>query len=283
MTTVLLHLHDQVSAAAERIHQASSFSPKVGIILGTGLGHFVDHVEVRVEIPYDQIPHFPRSTAMGHQGRLVIGSANSVPLLVMQGRCHLYEGYSPQQITLPVRVMRELGVELLIVSNASGGLNPQFRSGDIMLIDDHINLMFDNPLFGVNDDRLGPRFPDMSSPYDPGLIELAMASARRHGFTAHRGVYAALSGPCYETRAEYRLLRKLGADVVGMSTVPEVIVAVHAGMRVMALSAVTNLCRPDQLDKTSGEEVVQTAQDAAPKMRDLVLGALANVSETSAP
>ncbi len=264
----------KIAAAADFIQRQWSTSPRAGIILGSGLGNFAAQVQSAVVIPYQEIPHFPASTALGHKGQLVCGSVAGVPVLTMQGRFHVYEGHGIENCTLPVQVMKRLGAQLLIASNASGGLNPLYDSGDIMVIDDHINLMFQNPLIGVNDDELGPRFPDMSAPYDRQLIEQAIQIARRHDFTAHRGVYAALTGPNYETRAEYRYLRQIGADVVGMSTVPEVIVAVHAGMRVLALSAVTNVCRPDTLGDTSGAEVVQAAELAEPKMTQIVLGIL---------
>ncbi|HEY6563452.1 MAG TPA: purine-nucleoside phosphorylase [Pirellulaceae bacterium] len=260
----------QVSDAAEHVRSVCARTPRVGLILGTGLGGFVDQIAVESALEYGDIPHFPRSTAMGHSGRWIHGTVGSVPLVAMQGRFHLYEGYSPWQITLPIRVMRELGATVLLVTNASGGLNPLYRSGDLMLMDDHINLMFANPLVGPNDDRWGPRFPDMSRPYDPALIERALAIARRRDILIHRGVYAALRGPTYETRAEYRMLRTLGADVVGMSTVPEVLVAVHAGMRVLGISVVTNICRPDQLAPTHGDEVIAAARGAATRLESLV-------------
>ena len=263
-------LANLIRDAAHFIGSRWSEKPQVGIILGTGLGNLADHLDIQSEIPYEKIPNFPVSTAIGHRGQLVCGELCSVPVIAMQGRFHLYEGYSPQQATLPVRVMRELGAELLIISNASGGLNPAFASGDVMMIDDQINLMFRNPLIGPNDDDLGPRFPDMSTPYDPALVDLTLEAARRQGIPCHRGIYAALSGPTYETRAEYRMVRRLGADVVGMSTVPETIVAAHAGMKVLGLSAVTNLCRPDRLESTSGHEVKAAAEVAEPRMRRLV-------------
>jgi purine-nucleoside phosphorylase len=271
----MLQLTGQIEDAARAIREHWTREPRVGIILGTGLGNFAEQIEHEAVIAYDKIPHFPRSTAIGHKGQLVCGQVAGVPVVTMEGRFHLYEGYPLKQVTLPVRVMKALGIELLIVSNASGGMNPHFTAGDIMVIEDHINLMGDNPLIGINDDRLGPRFPDMSCPYDPDLIDRALAIARRADFLAHRGVYIALSGPNYETRAEYRMLRRLGGDVVGMSTVPEVIVAVHAGLRVLALSAVTNVCLPDALGKTDGAAVVDAAQIAEPKMRKIVLGILA--------
>jgi purine-nucleoside phosphorylase len=266
----MLELAEQIDAVKRFIASRWSLSPKAGIILGTGLGGFAQQISIDVEIPYGEIPHLPQSTAIGHKGQLICGCIGDNPVIAMQGRFHLYEGYSPTLATLPVRVMRQLGAELLIVSNASGGLNPAYASGDIMLIDDQMNLMFRNPLIGINDDQLGPRFPDMCRPYDVGLIESAMEASRQFGFTCHRGVYAALSGPTYETRAEYRMLRRLGADVVGMSTVPETLVAVHAGMRILGLSAVTNLCRPDKLEATDGYEVKAAAETAEPKMRQIV-------------
>lgn len=266
----MFDLAAQIRSAAGVILQRISFTPRVGIILGTGLGKFVEEIDDRTKIPYAVIPHFPNSTAIGHRGQLVCGKLDSVPVVAMQGRYHLYEGNSARTVTLPVRVMKELGCELLIVSNASGGMNPAFDSGDVMVIEDHINLMWCNPLTGINDDQLGPRFPDMCEPYDGDLIRRAITAGRDHGFTCHQGVYAALSGPTYETRAEYRMLRRLGADVVGMSTVPETIVAVHAGLRVLGLSAVTNLCRPDTLESTTGHEVIAAAEQAEPKMRQIV-------------
>lgn len=247
-------------------------------MLGSGLGNFASQVADPVQIPYEEIPHFPASSkVIGHHGQLVCGTIDDVPVMTMQGRFHLYEGHSAALATLPIRVMKQMGVELLFVSNASGGLNPGYKSGEIMIIEDHINLMFANPLFGVNDDRLGDRFPDMSSPYDPGLVENAAQIARQNGFVAHRGVYAALLGPTYETRAEYRLLRQLGADVAGMSTVPEVITGVHAKLRILALSVVTNVCQPDTLGETDGQEVVDAAAAAEPNLTTIVRGILSRL------
>jgi purine-nucleoside phosphorylase len=267
----MLDLAPKIAAATTAIRAAWPVSPKVGIILGTGLGELAQQIEVQAVLGYDAVPHFPMSTAMGHKGQLVCGLLAGVNVVTMEGRFHAYEGYSLQEITLPVRVMKALGVEVLIVSNASGGLNPNYASGDIMVVDDHINLLGDNPLIGVNDDALGPRFPDMSCPYDPRLADQAMAIARRENFAAHRGIYVALRGPNFETRAEYRLLRRIGGDAVGMSTVPEVIVAVHAGLRVLALSTVTNICRPDALGKAKGEDIVAAAAAAEPKVRKIVM------------
>lgn len=267
-------LANQVEAACQSIRKQWGTVPQVGIVLGSGLGNFVDNIKRDVSLPYADIPHFPKSTAIGHAGTLVCGHVGATPVVAMQGRFHLYEGYSPQQATLPIRVMRELGIELLVLSNAAGGLNPQYKLGDVMLIDDQINLMFRNPLTGINDDNLGPRFPDMCQPYDRIWLDRAEKIARNHDIKVHRGVYAALSGPTYETRAEYRMLRTLGADVVGMSTVPETIVAVHEGIPTLALSVVTNVCQPDSLGETDGEKVVATANEAQPKMEKIVLRVL---------
>jgi purine-nucleoside phosphorylase len=265
-------LFGQIQAAVGAIRAHWDQTPRAGIILGTGLGGLVAQISDPVVLEYEQIPHFPRSTALSHAGRLVCGQLNGLPVVAMEGRFHLYEGYSLKQITLPVRVMHALGASLLLVSNASGGMNPYYRCGDLMVIDDHINLMGDNPLIGINDDRLGPRFPDMCQPYDQGLIEDAIRIARRQDMTLHRGVFVAVAGPNLETRAEYRFLRMIGADAVGMSTVPEVIVAVHCGMRVLGLSIITDLCFPDSLQPANVSEIIATANAAEPKLRALVLG-----------
>jgi purine-nucleoside phosphorylase len=246
----------------------------VGLILGSGLGGAAAAIADAVTIPYDAIPHFARSTATSHAGQLVCGKLEGVPVVVMEGRMHAYEGYPLAQITFPVRVLARLGASLLVVTNACGGLNPFYRTGDIMVIDDHINLMNDNPLVGINDDRLGPRFPDMSAPYTPELIDLALETSRLGNFAAHRGVYVAVTGPNLETRAEYRFLRGIGADVVGMSTVPEVIVAVHAGLRVLGLSVVTDMCLPDALEPAVVEKILAVARSAEPKLRSIVAAAV---------
>jgi purine-nucleoside phosphorylase len=265
----------QIREATEAIRRHCALRPHAGIILGTGLGGLAGEIETEATLPYESIPHFPRSTAIGHAGQLVCGRLRGVPVVAMEGRFHAYEGYSFRQITFPVRVMKALGAELLIVSNACGGMNPQYRAGDIMVIEDHINLLAGNPLVGVNDDDLGPRFPDMSAPYDRTLIERALEIARRENFAAHKGVYVAVTGPNLETRAEYRFLRGIGADVVGMSTVPEVIVAVHAGMRSLGLSIVTDLCLPDCLKPAEIQEILAIAASAEPKLRAIVVGILA--------
>lgn len=270
----MLDQHDKITEATAFIRERWSRAPKVAIILGSGLGGISGALAEAVTIPYDEIPHFARSTAHGHAGQLVCGLLEGVPVVVMEGRMHAYEGYPLQQITFPVRVMKRLGADLLVVTNACGGLNPQYRTGDLMVIEDHINLLGDNPLIGINDERLGPRFPDMSAPYTPELIDQALAVARREDFTAHRGVYVAVTGPNLETRAEYRFLRVIGADVVGMSTVPEVLVAVHSSMRVLGISVITDMCLPDALEVATVEHILAAARSAEPKLRAIVLAAV---------
>jgi len=265
----------QVQEASQAIRQKWAGKPEVGVILGTGLGSLAGQIQTEATIDYESIPHFPKSTTVGHAGQLVCGQLQGVIVVAMEGRFHAYEGYSYQQITFPVRVMKALGAGLLIVSNACGGMNPQYRHGDIVVIEDHINLMNGNPLIGLNDEALGPRFPDMSAPYDPVLIDRALEIARRENFVAHKGVYVAVTGPNLETRAEYRFLRAIGADVVGMSTVPEVIAAVQSGMRVLGLSIVTDMCLPDALKPANIAEILAVAAEAEPKLRKIVLGILA--------
>jgi purine-nucleoside phosphorylase len=272
----MLHQIQKIAEASAFIKSRWPHTPHAGIILGTGLGNLAASIEQPVNIPYQEIPHFPSSTAIGHKGQLVCGILAGLPVVAMQGRFHFYEGYPQWRITLPVRVMKSLGANLLIASNASGGLNPLYRSGDVMVLDDHINLMWGNPLIGVNEDSLGERFPDMSQPYDRQLIDRALEIARRENFVCHRGTYIAVAGPNYETRAELRFLRKIGGDVVGMSTVPEAIVGVHSKMRVLAISTVTNECRPDDSNPkpTTGEEVVEIGKTAEHKVRAIVMGVL---------
>jgi purine-nucleoside phosphorylase len=271
----MLHLYDQIQEAVAAIRSRWPGKAHAGIILGTGLGALAREIETEATIPYSDIPHFPKSTAISHAGQLVCGRLAGVPVVAMEGRVHSYEAYPFQQITFPVRVMKYLGADLLIVSNACGGMNPQYKVGDVMVIDDHINLLAGNPLIGVNDDRLGPRFPDMSRCYTPELVDRALEVARKENFVAHRGVFVAVSGPNLETRAEYRFLRNIGADCVGMSTVPECIVAVHGGMRVLGLSAITDICFPDTLKPVEIQEILHAASIAEPKLRKLVLGVLA--------
>jgi purine-nucleoside phosphorylase len=273
-------LYDKVQAAAAHIKKAWPSIPHAGIILGTGLGSLVTQIKEEGSLEYEAIPHFPRSTAISHRGRLVCGQLAGLPVMAMEGRFHMYEGYPLDQITLPVRVMKALGAKLLVVSNACGGMNPYYRAGDIMLIDDHINLLGANPLIGINDDRLGPRFPDMCEPYDHKLIDRALTVARRENIVAHRGVFVAVPGPNLETRAEYRFLRMIGADVVGMSTVPEVIVAVHCGLKTIGFSIVTDMCLPDCLEPADVAKIIATANAAEPNLTKLVLGVLAG--ETAA-
>jgi purine-nucleoside phosphorylase len=269
------HLGPQITEAADYIRSRWPGQPRCGIILGSGLGSVGEAIKLEEAIDYGDVPHFLKSTAVGHRGRLLCGNLNSVPVIAMQGRFHCYEGYSAERATFPVRLMNALGIELLIVSNAAGGLNPNFACGDVMVIDDHINLLNRNPLVGVNDDTLGPRFPDMGAPYDRRLGDRALAIARKNDFVCHRGVYAAMLGPTYETRAEIRMLRYFCADAVGMSTVPEAIVAVHAGLKVLGLSTITNICSPDKQVTTSGHEVIATAETARGNLLAIVTGIVA--------
>ena len=271
----MLDLFDKINESVAFIRKQWTETAKVGIVLGTGLGPLVEKIDIQASIDYGDIPNFPKSTALSHKGRLVCGTLNGLPVVAMEGRLHMYEGYPLKEITLPIRVMKELGADLLVCSNAVGGLNPYYRKGDIMVIDDQINLMGDNPLIGINDDRLGPRFPDMCEPYSSELIERALRIARANDIVAHKGVLVAVAGPNLETRAEYRFLRTIGADVVGMSTIPEVIVAVHAGMRVVGFSVVTDLCFPDALEPADVNEIVRVANETEPKLSALVMGVLA--------
>ncbi|TWU25598.1 purine-nucleoside phosphorylase [Bythopirellula polymerisocia] len=268
---------NQSAAAAAAVRERWDSTPSVGIILGSGLGGLADKIVVEQTFDYAEIPHFPRTTALGHKGRLICGRLADVPVVAFQGRFHLYEGYTAQQAAQPARLSRALGADTLIVSNAAGGVNPRYAVGDVMVIDDQINFLFDNPLIGVNDDKLGPRFPDMSSPYDRDLMEIAAEAARRNNFVLHRGVYLAMLGPTYETRAEYRLARHLGADAVGMSTVPEVIAARHADMRVLGLSTITNVGSPDAPSGTSGHDVINAAQSATHKLTEIVQSVVASL------
>jgi purine-nucleoside phosphorylase len=262
------------------IRSRCAVQPRVGIILGTGLGQLTSRIRDPEVVPYSEIPHFVPATVETHEGRLLFGELEGQFVVAMQGRLHRYEGYSLQQVVYPVRVMRALGVEMLVVSNASGGMNPLWNPGDLVLISDHINLLGENPLIGPNDDDLGPRFPDMSAAYDPELQRLTEEVALERRIPLRRGVYVAVTGPNLETPAEYRMLRAMGADVVGMSTVPEVIAAVHAGMRVLAISIVTDACLPDALEPASVEQIIATARGAEPKLTELVGGVLARVGYT---
>lgn len=244
--------------------------PEFAIILGTGLGALARGIEKSAVLPYESIPHFAKSTVASHKGELILGTLEGRSVVAMEGRLHFYEGYTMDQITFPVRVMRALGAKALVVSNACGGLNPSYAKGDLMLIDDHLNLMGVNPLVGPNDESLGPRFPDMCRPYDREYLGLAESIASDERMAVRRGVYAALTGPCLETRAEYRMLRAMGADAVGMSTVPEVVVGVHAGLRILGVSIVTDLCIPETLEPVNVEQIIAVAVSAEPRLATLL-------------
>ena len=263
-------LRKHIDEAVQAVRSECGLAPEVGVILGTGLNNLTERMEIEARISYEKLPHFAVSTVETHAGELLLGRLGGRPIVAMSGRFHRYEGYDLKQVTFPVRAMRALGAEVLVAFNAAGGLNPLFRAGDLMVIEDHINFMGDNPLIGLNDDALGPRFPDMSEPYARELIELAETVALEKGIKLQRGVYLACPGPCLETRAEYRMMRGVGADVVGMSTVPEVIVAVHGGMRVLAFSVVTDECFPDALEPVQIEKIIATASAAEPKLTQIV-------------
>lgn len=269
--TAMTGLYEQIQEAVEAIRKRWPHGkPRAGIILGTGLGGLEAEIRKEAVIPYRDLPHFLESTAPSHTGQLLCGEFSGQSVVVMEGRFHAYEGYPLQRITFPVRVMKALGCDFLLASNACGGLNPQYRRSDLMLIEDHINLMGDNPLVGKNDDRLGPRFPDMCFAYDRELLAIAEEVARQERIRCHKGVYAAVLGPNLETRAEYRMLRNLGADVVGMSTVPEVIVGVHSGLRCFGISVITDMCLPDALQPVSLEEILAAAKEAEEPLRRFV-------------
>jgi purine-nucleoside phosphorylase len=263
-----MSLKGRIDEAVKAI--AVGAAPEFAIILGTGLGGLAEAIQVEKKIPYEYVPHFAKSTVASHKGDLVVGTLEGRRVVAMEGRFHAYEGYTMDQITFPVRVMRAMGAKALVVSNACGGLNPSYGKGDLMLIDDHINLMNANPLVGPNDELLGPRFPDMCRPYDPEFLALAEKIAVEEKIPARRGVYVALTGPCLETRAEYRYLRTIGADVVGMSTVPEVIVGVHGGFRILGVSIVTDVCIPETLTPVDIKEIIHTANEAEPRMTRLL-------------
>ena len=271
------HVLERIEAAAAVIRERINGSPDVAIVLGTGLGQLAARIKSPTVIDYPEIPGFPLSTVESHSGRLLSGRLAGRPVLAMQGRFHRYEGYSLQQATFPVRVLRQLGARTLIVSNACGGMHPDWKAGDLMLIADHINLLGDNPLVGPNDDRLGPRFPDCSKLYDADLRAIARQVATEQGMVLREGVYVAVAGPNLETRAEYRLLRALGADVVGMSTVPEVLVANHGGLRVLGISIITDMCLPDTLEPASLSKILAIAGEAEPRLTSLVAGVIANL------
>lgn len=262
-----MKLTERIAESLSYIKTKTALEPESGIILGTGLGQLVESIEVACEIPYEEIPHFVSSTVEHHAGKLILGRLSGKPVVCMSGRFHFYEGYSLEEITFPVRVMKALGITQLLISNVAGGLNGDYSLGDIMILDDHINLLGTNPLVGPNDPELGERWPDMFEPYDKKLQQKAISIAEKHGITVQPGgVYACMSGPSLETRAEYRMLERLGADAIGMSTVPEVIVAVHAGLSVFACSIITDLCYESALAPANIEEIITTAMATEPKL-----------------
>jgi purine-nucleoside phosphorylase len=274
---------EQGSIAA-RAREAAGFlqsrgfgAPGVGLILGSGLDQIADQLDEPISIPFGEIPHFPVSTVGFHSGHLVSGTLAGHRVAVMRGRVHYYEGYSMQAVAFPVRVMRALGVQTLIVTSAVGGLHPLYREGDLVVVVDHVNLMGDNPLIGPNEEELGPRFPDMSEPYDRALCELAVGAALREHITLHKGVFVGVAGPNLETRAEYRFLRMIGADVVGMSLIPENLAAVHGGMNVLALCVVTDMCLPDALQAADVHKILGTASRAQPQLNRVITGVLASM------
>ena len=278
------YTREQYEAAAEFVRSRSSTEPKVGLILGSGLNALAEAVRSADVIPYPEIPHFPKPTVEGHVGRLVMGSLEDTQVMIMQGRVHFYEGYPMSQVVFPVRVMQVMGIETLIVTNAAGGLDPAFQPGDLMLITDHLNLVGmagSNPLFGPNDPSLGPRFPDMSQAYDPELARMAVEVAQQHDIPLRQGIYAGLAGPSFETPAEIRFLRIIGADAVGMSTVTEVTVARHGGIRVLGVSGISNvaLAEPDADHETSHEEVLAAGQQIVPRLSALIRGVLAKLND----
>ncbi|MFO8055413.1 MAG: purine-nucleoside phosphorylase [Bacteroidales bacterium] len=270
-------MYETIQKTAEFIKSKTSLRPSIAIILGTGLGKLTQQIEVESTIEYKDIPNFPASTVSGHKGRLLFGRLNGKEVMAMQGRFHYYEGYSMQQITFPVRVMKFLGIEKLILSNASGGVNPDFKVGDLMIISDHINMMGDNPLIGPNDERLGPRFLDLSEPYDETLMDEVKSIARKNHIRYHTGIYMAIPGPTFETPAEYKFMRILGADAVGMSTVPETLVARHMDMKVFAVSVITDLGIEGQIEKITFEEVIAAAKEAEPKLSLVISELMAHI------
>ncbi|MCB9800085.1 MAG: purine-nucleoside phosphorylase [Candidatus Omnitrophica bacterium] len=263
-------LYSEVCRAVDSIRKVTDFVPQIAIVLGTGLGDLVQKFKNPVAIDYAGIEHFPVSTVESHVGKLVFGELAGKKIVAMQGRFHFYEGYTMREVAFPIRVMKQLGAEILVVLNAAGGLDLSYRKGEIVIIEDHINLMGDNPLIGTNEDRLGSRFPDMAQPYTARLAGLAEEAAREEKIPVRRGVYLAISGPNLETRAEYRMMRMLGADLVGMSTVPEVIAGVHMDMQILGLSVVTDLCDPDHLHPVDIKDIIKTANEAGPRLDRLL-------------
>ncbi len=268
-------LLEKLKDAKEYIQKKISNEPEIAIILGTGLGNLATKIQKEVEIDYSEIPHFPVSTVESHAGKLIFGELSGKKVAAMEGRFHFYEGYSLEEVTFAVRVLNEVGAKKLIVSNAAGGLNLGYKKGSVILIDDQINFMGVNPLVGPNDERLGPRFPDMCQPYSERLMKVAEEAASQIKLEVQRGVYIGVTGPCLETRAEYRMMRAWGADLVGMSTVPEVIVGVHMGMEILGLSVVTDVCDPDNLEPVDIKEIIKTANEAGPNLDKLIEKAIA--------
>jgi purine-nucleoside phosphorylase len=268
---------DQIQEAFEYLDKHIRIKPEIGIILGTGLGGLIKEMDIHNTISYTDIPHFPESTVEAHEGKLIVGKLAEKSVVAMQGRFHYYEGYTMKQITLPIRVMKRLGIHTLLISNACGGMNPQFRRGDLMIIEDHINLLGSNPLIGQNLNDFGPRFPDMSEPYCKELIQLAEQIALDNKIKVQKGIFVAVMGPSLETRAEYRFLREIGADTVGMSTVPETIVAVHCGLKVLGISVITDECLPDALKTVNIAEIIRTANEAEPKLTLIMKKVVENI------
>lgn len=264
------NLFQKIHSAVQAIWKKTAFRPEIAIVLGTGLGNLTKKIKDLSEVDYSQVPFFPKTTAVSHAGRLIFGNLGGKKVVVMEGRFHYYEGYSLEQVTFPIRVLRKLGAKILVVSNAAGSVNLKYRKGDLILIQDHINLMGVNPLIGPNDDRLGIRFPDMSEPYSERLMKFAEEAAKEKNISLKRGVYAAVTGPNLETRAEYRYLKAAGTDLIGMSTVPEVIVGLHSGFEILGLSVVTDLCDPDHLKPVNIEEIIRAANAAGPNLDQLV-------------
>jgi purine-nucleoside phosphorylase len=269
-------LYDQIQEALAYLRSRTDFEPRTGIVLGTGLGNLTDDLQVEIEIDYPDIPHFAKSTVQSHKGKLIFGRLGKHPVVVMAGRFHWYEGWTMEQVTFPIRVLQSLGIERIVITNVSGGINPHFRAGDLVIVHDHINLLPENPLRGPNDERLGPRFPDMLHTYDEGLRQQALQVAKNHDIRAFEGVYSAMSGPNLETPAEYTMLRNLGSDCTGMSSIPEVLVARHMGLPVLMISLISNVSYPRAAIRvTTVEDVIATAESAEPKMRLLIRELLA--------
>lgn len=275
MATLLSKMNEAVNTIQSKTEKVI---PEIGLILGSGLGELADEIENPIHIDYSEIPHFPVSTVEGHAGRLVVGTLNGKTVVAMQGRFHFYEGYSMQDVTFPVRVMKGLGVKLLVVTNACGGMNPEFSAGDLMIIEDHLNMTGANPLIGPNDAELGPRFPDMSTAYTPELVQFTKDTAANLGINVQQGVYAGITGPTYMTKAELRMLRTVGGDAIGMSTVPEVIVASHMSMKVIGISCITDMAIADELEPLTHEQVVAVANRTKPKFINLVKELVKNVT-----